>query len=543
MRLERKKRAVATKNNAKPKKMFSRHHTSQLLVDCRYLLVSLRLYINGAHICCHPATVSYRLRGQNNRVDFLPKMSEYVGLTTRSRSKKSQLISPSNSQGTFADENACIHPNKRVNVKAFADNNSNKKKISREDERPLGKENINIATAVVMEPKKMKISADEMSMNGAPAGDLYDVQVLSDSEIICFSSTKIAQTSLEAALALKKESSSWADMFTAVEVIRRVTLHHPKIISRNDMLSMALEFAIDAISSLRSSTIRNGIACIRSLTSLNLQPDSIREIIQVLICRTSSGPKFICEEANKVLDELIKKFPPLLCMEGVSNSTNNRNNDISSKAYLIISESVERLFSTASTSNFEPDENLEIASKYDEILRYLSRGLSARSPAAREVSKNALRTFKTYLGDEVFASILLTAVDELVAKEVKRILIVDVKSIHSVEGTERPTFKMREVFTKTSVRPLSSFTASINKNGNGDISTSSASVSSSIVSSNVAVAPRISIKERMLQQKEPTKFISSRKSTEMAIHRIHGSVAVVATEPDNSDNPFSSVDI
>ena len=465
-------------------------------------------------------------------------MSEYVGLTTRSRSKKSQLISQSNSQGNFANENACIHPNKRPNSGSFADNDLNKQRMSKDDEGILAKEK-------VIEPKKMKISADEMSMNGAPAGDLYDVQVLLDSEILPFDSTKVAKSSLETAFALKRESSSWADMFAAVEVIRRVTLHHPEIISRDCLLRVALEAAIDAISSLRSSTIRNGIACIRGLASLNLQPDSIREIIQVLICRTSSGPKFICKEASKVLSEVIKKFPPLLCIEGVSNSTNNRNNDISCKAFMIISESAERFISTTSTSNLKPEEMLEIVSKYDVILIHLSRGLSARSPAAREVSKSALRTFKKHLGDDLFASILCAAVDNIVAKEVQRILVGDSKIAHSVAVTERPTFKLRQVFTKTSVRlgPLKLFTESSNKNGHDQISTSSTSLSAPHVSFDVTVAPRISIKERMLQQKQPAKFVTSGKCNETTINRIHGSAAVVAPESNNSDNLFSSFDI
>lgn len=472
-------------------------------------------------------------------------MSEYVGLTTRSRSNNLKLIPKSSSQRTFADENAYTHPNKRINLASSAEFKASKKNVVKDAEFLKFEESVIKIPAVVIETKKMLISVDEMSMNGAPAGDLYDVQVLNDSQLTSFESTMTAQKSLETAFALNKESSSWADMFTAVEVIRRVTLYHPEIISTSEMLPIALKASIDATSSLRSSTIRNGVACLRSLASLDLEPDSIRQIIETLMSRLSSGPKFICDEANRVLDGLIRKFPPLLCIEGVSNSTNNRNNDISSKAFIIISECVIRLLSISNMSTPKSDNSTEITSKYEDILRLLSRGLSARSPMAREVSKNALIIFKSHLGYEIFGIKLSKALNETAVREVQRELAVDVKN---VIVAERPTFKMRQVLTSTSVRPLNLFStpSTVKRINQNPISSMSTSTS----------APRISMKDRMMQQKgrqgqekeheqqkQLNRFLSPIKSNEITNNRTCGSASVVNVTSVASDNPFLAVDI
>lgn len=54
----------------------------------------------------------------------------------------------------------------------------------------------------------------------APAGELYDVQVLSDKDLLSFESDGTAKLAFDSACcALKEESSSWADLFSAVEVI------------------------------------------------------------------------------------------------------------------------------------------------------------------------------------------------------------------------------------------------------------------------------------------------------------------------------------
>jgi hypothetical protein len=55
----------------------------------------------------------------------------------------------------------------------------------------------------------------------APAGDLYDVQVHSDEDLVSFESHEIATSAFDSVCcALKDESSSWADLYSAVEVRR-----------------------------------------------------------------------------------------------------------------------------------------------------------------------------------------------------------------------------------------------------------------------------------------------------------------------------------
>jgi hypothetical protein len=163
------------------------------------------------------------------------------GRVTRSKTEADKS-KPSSLQRIFADENESAHPNKRINLASSAEFQISKETLVKN----------------IIETKKLNISENEMNMNGAPAGDLYDVQVLSDLELISFESQDMAVSAFETACALKKESlsASWADLFSVVEVIRRIAVHHPDILLSSEFLQITVDAAVEASSSLRSSTIR-----------------------------------------------------------------------------------------------------------------------------------------------------------------------------------------------------------------------------------------------------------------------------------------------
>jgi hypothetical protein len=142
--------------------------------------------------------------------------------------------------------------------------------------------------------------------------------------------------------------------------------------------------------------------------------------------RTASGPKFILDTANNILDEIIPHFTPSLCIQALSSSTNIKNTEVSSKAFVLIAASVIRLTrlispeslintdirvtdtsfpATSSSASHSPkgvntdirvtDTNIPATSssvshspkkggEYDNILRLLNKGLSARTSSARE---------------------------------------------------------------------------------------------------------------------------------------------------------------
>ena len=466
-------------------------------------------------------------------------MSASVGLNTRSKSLANKLNASSvksNALRVFADENVYVHPNKRINLASSGEFNFSKKNILKNADFLKNDENVIKAPVVVIESKKLHISNNEKSMNGAPAGELYDVIVLDDSELLCFDSDLMALTGLETACSLTEESSSWADMFSAVEVIRRVTQHHSEIFltGKEEMFPNALQVAINATSSLRSSTIRNGLFCLRNLALIDVSSVYVVKIIEALMCRTFSSPKFICDISNNIILELIPKIPPMLCIQGAINSTNNKNTEVSSRAFLMISESIIRLFSDINIillNNNNTQKN-EIKLKYDEYIKLLSRGLNARISTSRESSKIALKSMKKYLGDEIFKENLEISLDENSRKEVEREISAEIKiQKQAVIGLQklqnRPNFKSRftipedqisvpvtvfrvkekneknEICTPTV--KLNNFNNDIINNNHDKINNDSNKLSSNSSNNdtikNVVIAPpRISMKDRIIQQ-------------------------------------------
>ena len=292
----------------------------------------------------------------------------------------------------------------------------------------------------------MQISDSELSMNGAPEGDLYDVQILNDSELFAFDTAECAEAAFQTACSLKKDSSSWADLFSVVEVIRRLALHHQKVLLSSALLGEGVDSAIEAVISLRSSTIRNGILCLKALAAIDkMNAEYICRIVATLMGRTSGGPRFICDTATLAVEETIALLSPQLSIDALTSSTLLKNSDSAGKAFVLIAQSVIRLYSpttninsstnsdcmssssavavtlavgsgTPSTDNDNKTclnmlgENQAILGKmeedksnggHDDLLRLLSRGLSARTPSARESSRLALKRMKLYVGHEV----------------------------------------------------------------------------------------------------------------------------------------------
>ena len=369
------------------------------------------------------------------------------GRITRSKAAKQQTSMPSSKSvksttatpvTIFADENnpnAFIHPNKRISSSQSSSSHVVVKKQS----------NLHHSTTLRLETKKMEISESELSMNGAPEGDLYDVQILNDTELFAFDSPEMAEAAFQTACSLKKDSSSWADLFSVVEVIRRLALHHQKELLSSDLLGEGVDSAIEAVISLRSSTIRNGILCLKALAAIDkMNSEYICRIVATLMGRTSGGPRFICDTATSAVEETIALLPPQLSIDALTSSTLLKNSDSAGKAFVLIAQSVIRLYSPTSTTDNSTTydcmsssssavaavptavgsgkqstddgianmlgENQVISGKMDEnksygghddLLRLLSRGLSARTPTARESSRLALKRMKLYVGQEV----------------------------------------------------------------------------------------------------------------------------------------------
>eukprot|EP01038_Epipyxis_sp_PR26KG_P010532 gene10532-14149_t len=265
---------------------------------------------------------------------------------------------------------------------------------------------VSITSKISKEASKIiKISEDEKSMNGAPEGDLYEMIVLQDNELNSFDDISQAEMELQKICSIDLKSLSWAEKYELIVVIRKISLFHGTILTNNNQAkSQVLNLVIETVSSLRSSTVKNGLCCLQSLlknceVAINLENSS--QIVQSLLLRTSSGPKFICELASDLLNESVSIINPLLFIQSVMPYLNHRNAEITSRSFCLISKCIKQIkFEELQLDNEEVFYN-----NLADPVRSLSLGLKCKLAKGRESSKDGLKYLIKTIGRDVFFKI------------------------------------------------------------------------------------------------------------------------------------------
>ena len=247
--------------------------------------------------------------------------------------------------------------------------------------------------------KRMEIPVDEKTMNGAPEGDLYDIKVLQDDELSPLVVDDIGTAVAGALAASSLETSSWADKYAAVELIRCVVLFHKDALLGDAVaLTASLELAIAAIESLRSCSVRNGILCLKAMAScvaaVTEDPNHATAIMEALMNRSATGPRFICESAAAAAKVAADRMSVQILAQALTTTMTHRNQDVSSSAFDFFAQCVLRQeasqlaeFSSSSSSGCN-------------ILSILCRGINAKRPNARDASCQALQFLQKGLGEE-----------------------------------------------------------------------------------------------------------------------------------------------
>lgn len=247
---------------------------------------------------------------------------------------------------------------------------------------------------VVISTKKIKLSQDEKHLSGAPEGDIYDITVLSD-ENLCPLANPNSEWNTVVAM-LTSNISTWAEKHTAIETIRKISVHHQELLNGDQML-LAISEATKATGSLRSCICRNGILCLQSLyrlpffTALICGPnaDSFIESISVLMNKSVNGPKFICSVALTALEIGVERTPISLLYSTLHSLTLHKNAEIVNRSFVFIAQQSRKLKSALSR---ESDEVIV------DILQLIDRGIDSPRPAGREASKKALECVISFLG-------------------------------------------------------------------------------------------------------------------------------------------------
>jgi hypothetical protein len=253
-------------------------------------------------------------------------------------------------------------------------------------------------------------------MCGAPEGELYDVTLLQDDEITPYEPNDNVINELTILISKSglynvvnsntadktDNNGTWADKYALVEFIRRVLLHHTdslliefhsdsKIDSENQLMITITDAIVDAIQSLRSSTVRNGVLCARAVinthSKLKWSEGHILRLVTDLVNRTSVGPRFICEQAAEVLAAMIITLPPLLSIQLLAPSISHKNADACSKVFSLIAESSLKLTEIV----YQPLSSVPSTCTINKLIDALSKGLNAKRPQARDLCRKAFR--------------------------------------------------------------------------------------------------------------------------------------------------------
>jgi hypothetical protein len=252
--------------------------------------------------------------------------------------------------------------------------------------RPQQQSQVVSVAALTAGIKKRTINEAEKAMNGAPEGELYDVVLLSDKELLPllpFTATntpvKCLETLLQSFVTLDSKLD-WAKQYEMTTNFRQLFVHHFPLLLKCTVFPDKKEILLKGIlkmfsmnlSSLRSSNIRNGLLAIHFFFQSSVLPhfltaivstdgkfaaewrfDEFLTIIQVLLTKSSNNPKFIAIEAFQTLSKMIELYPLEILLSSFFTEANvlNKNNDISSNIIQLLCEKLNHVFGNNSDAS------------------------------------------------------------------------------------------------------------------------------------------------------------------------------------------------
>jgi len=285
----------------------------------------------------------------------------------------------------------------------------------------------------------MNITNDEKLMNGAPDGDLYELTLLQDDELLPFESNELAASEFGNCVPRYRETSIWAEKYAEVLIVRRVLVHHIDSLAsvENSLISATVDMMIESTVSLRSCVIRNGLLCIRRFlryfsTLVDSQDIGIlsAKIIAALLNRTVGGPRFICDTAFETLTVAAtdKHIPPLHFIKGLGPLATHKSPEVSSKALILLSKCVQSLEGSNSNSS---NGSHTPGTQYRDAIKVAAIGLTARLAKGREASKEAIRLIQNRLAPAAFKDLISKVLTAAEATEVGRLDPAEKSSSHA----------------------------------------------------------------------------------------------------------------
>lgn len=270
--------------------------------------------------------------------------------------------------------------------------------------------------SIISESDKKKIVLDdsEKSMAGAPEGEIFHAEVLEDTALIPLSSEALDQLlSSISSLDNQINTGSWFHNFMWVETFRRLLHHHNDIATNKVLQTLLLPLVYEAVNSLRSVEVRNGIMAMETLLithHLILDELEVSNCMVSLVQKSSSGPKFLSELAFTSICKIIQSIPCSIAVATIAPMVTNKNFSIAGQSAIILSKCVDTF--TIDIEHYE--------TTLTKLLTALSQGLKSKKTDAKVACKAALLRLIEIIGKESFSEALLANVGPTAAAEVER---------------------------------------------------------------------------------------------------------------------------
>lgn len=322
-----------------------------------------------------------------------------------------------------------------MNHQSFCDNKENSQNHCSSN-AALGATTRQIAT--LGEAKKIDISLDEKSMNGAPTGDLFDLTVHPDEELASFVNDEDAFAQLR--LVSSESCKLWVEKYERVQIIRRICLHHADAILNNNMaaLSQALTFVIDEAESLRSCNVRNAVLCLKSMIAhcgqlLSANRENCCSIVSVLLLRSANSPRFLMDLAFSSLSTAVTALEPSTLIDCLVSFSTHKNNEISANAITIAVDCVNHHYQNLIMDGSDSEKGITI--------RILFAGINSKRIKAKEGAKALLRRLLDSFGTDSFLTLIKSSVSQAQCVELTRCMSLHLPTTQHATGcpTSEPT--------------------------------------------------------------------------------------------------------
>nr|CCA24013.1 conserved hypothetical protein [Albugo laibachii Nc14] len=251
---------------------------------------------------------------------------------------------------------------------------------------------------------KVEIDHQEKSLNGAPQGDLYQVQVESRQTItkVC---VLFANQTIRNCITIKQQENVpenlWIEEFECLNALRSVAIHNTQ--SLLPMLPEALKWIVyPSITNLRSVMVRNGLLCLEDIV-FYLKADTIDflgEMVPLLLARTGSEKQFIRELTARVLESIVQVCGSVYVLQLFlsTGAKEKKSPQLTSTATQYAFMCMEKISSKELVDM--------INERKDSVLDEMRLLLNCRAVDGKIATRKCLKILRKALGDEAFVSLV-----------------------------------------------------------------------------------------------------------------------------------------